>query len=69
MYQEKDFFGEVGMVLGEQRSATIKANNSTELLELDVDAFFEVAAEVPEFAKALQQVSALCLCQYGCLRV
>ena len=48
-----DFFGEVGMLLGERRSANISAMSLTELLQLDVDAFFEVARKAPEVARAI----------------
>ena len=53
-FEKRDYFGEVGMVLGEKRSATISAMTSTELLQLDVDAFYEVSSDVPEFPMALQ---------------
>jgi len=53
-FEKRDYFGEVGMVLGEKRSATISAMESTELLQLDVDAFYELSSDVPEFPIALK---------------
>ena len=53
-FEKRDYFGEVGMVLGEKSSATISAMESTELLQLDVDAFYELSSDVPEFPIALK---------------
>lgn len=53
-FEMRDYFGEVGMVLGEKRSATISAMTSTELLQLDVEAFYAMSSDVPEFPNALK---------------
>jgi CRP-like cAMP-binding protein len=52
-FHTRDFFGEVGMLLGERRSANISARSLTELLQLDVDDFFEASREAPEVARAI----------------
>ena len=54
-FEARDYFGEVGMLLGEKRSATISATANTELLQLDVDAFYQVASDVPEFPLAMKE--------------
>mmetsp|Transcript_31571 Transcript_31571/g.100976 ORF Transcript_31571/g.100976 Transcript_31571/m.100976 type:complete len:396 (-) Transcript_31571:49-1236(-) len=48
------FFGEVGMMLCEKRTADVLAAGDCELLELHVDSFFEVASEFPAIANSLR---------------
>jgi small-conductance mechanosensitive channel len=52
------FFGEMAMVTGERRKATVKATAETELLVLSRSAFEEVLHKAPEVAEALSVVLA-----------
>jgi CRP-like cAMP-binding protein len=53
------FFGEMALMTGEKRSATIRARTDIELLELNRDAFGELFKNHPETAAQMGQVMAL----------
>jgi len=55
---EGDYFGFMSMVLGERRTATIKATGFCDLLILDRDNFNRIKAEFPEFNDVLKRASA-----------
>ena len=55
---EGDYFGFLSMVLGERRTATIKATGFCDLLILDRDNFNRIKAEFPEFNDVLKRASA-----------
>ncbi len=52
------FFGEMALVTGEKRKATVKATVDCELLVIDHDAFKHVLEEKPEVVEALSRVLA-----------
>ncbi len=52
------FFGEMALVTGEKRKATVKAARDCELLVIDHDAFEAVLHQTPEVVEALSQVLA-----------
>jgi CRP-like cAMP-binding protein len=49
------FFGEMSLLTGQPRTATVKARSDSELLEITVDAFRRVVLADPE---AVEQVAA-----------
>ena len=55
---EGDYFGFMSMVLGERRTATIRAIGFCDLLILDKENFNRIKAEFPEFNDVLKRVSA-----------
>jgi CRP-like cAMP-binding protein/Zn-dependent protease len=60
--QRGDTFGELGLIDGKARSATVKAIEDTQLFEVDEATFDRLLAEmvhVPEFAPSLQEVAEL----------
>ncbi len=52
------FFGEMALVTGEKRKATVKAITDCELLVIDHDAFQQVLREKPEVVESLSRVLA-----------
>jgi small-conductance mechanosensitive channel len=56
--QEGDFFGEMGMMTGEPRSATVSALTDVECYRLDKEAFDEILSRRPEIAEDISQVLA-----------
>ena len=55
---EGDFFGEMGMMTGEPRSATVSAQTEVECYRLDKEAFDEILSRRPEIAEDISQVLA-----------
>ena len=53
-----DYFGFMSMVMGERRTATIRAVGFCDLLILDRESFNRIKAEFPEFNDVLKQASA-----------
>lgn len=53
-----NFFGEMALVTGERRKATVKASKDTELLVIDHDAFEAVLQKQPEVVEELSKVLA-----------
>src|SRR5262245_8811690 len=54
-----DFFGEMGMMTGEPRSATVIALSDVECFRLDKDAFQDILHQRPEIAEDISHVLAL----------
>jgi tetratricopeptide (TPR) repeat protein len=52
---EGDFFGEVSVLTGRPRTATITASAPTELLRLDKDALDELTARMPRIREILEE--------------
>ncbi|MDW7691970.1 cyclic nucleotide-binding domain-containing protein [Flammeovirgaceae bacterium SG7u.111] len=52
----RDFFGDLGLLDTNPRSATATAERDTLLLRLDQDAFYDLMAQRPEVAKGIVQV-------------
>jgi ABC-type bacteriocin/lantibiotic exporter with double-glycine peptidase domain len=50
-----DFFGEVSLLRGTDRAATVKAVTDCELWALEPDLFAELAAEYPKFREGIEQ--------------
>lgn len=53
-----DFFGEMGMMTGEPRSATVLALSDVECYRVDKDAFHDILRSRPEIAEGISQVLA-----------
>jgi small-conductance mechanosensitive channel/CRP-like cAMP-binding protein len=53
-----DFFGEVGMMIGSQRNATVLALEPSECYRLDKEAFRDILRARPEIAEAISHVIA-----------
>jgi len=53
-----DFFGEMGMMTGQPRSATVLALEDTECYRLDNAAFHDILQNRPEIAESLSHVLA-----------
>ncbi len=53
-----DFFGEMGMMTGEQRSATVIALSDVECYRVDKDAFHDILRSRPEIAEDISEVLA-----------
>lgn len=53
-----DFFGEMGMMTGEPRSATVVALSDVECYRVDKDAFHDILRSRPEIAEDISQVLA-----------
>lgn len=53
-----DFFGEMGMMTGEPRSATVSAQTDVECYRLDKEAFDEILGRRPEIAEDISQILA-----------
>ncbi|MBM4143513.1 MAG: cyclic nucleotide-binding domain-containing protein [Lentisphaerae bacterium] len=53
--KDGDFFGEVGLVLGARRNATVRAITHCDLYMLDHDLFARIAAHHPEIAARLTE--------------
>ena len=53
-----DFFGEMGMMTGEPRSATVIALTDVECYRLDKEAFHEILQRRPEIAEKLSEILA-----------
>ncbi|HEU5453922.1 MAG TPA: cyclic nucleotide-binding domain-containing protein [Terriglobales bacterium] len=56
--QSGDFFGEMGMMTGSVRSATVLATEDTECFRLDKDAFRDILNRRPEIAEHISHVLA-----------
>ncbi len=54
-YREGDFFGELAMLTGAARAATVEAASDCELLELSSEVAQKLRARYPEFAKLLEE--------------
>ncbi len=54
--REGDFFGEMGLLTGEPRTATVTATEETEVLEINNLCLKPVLEENPELVKALSQI-------------
>jgi small-conductance mechanosensitive channel/CRP-like cAMP-binding protein len=55
---EGDFFGEMGMMTGEPRSATVSALTDVECYRLDKEAFDEILSRRPEIAEDISEILA-----------
>lgn len=55
---EGDFFGEMGMMTGETRSATVSALTDVECYRLDKEAFDEILSRRPPIAEDISQILA-----------
>ncbi|HEV7397851.1 MAG TPA: cyclic nucleotide-binding domain-containing protein, partial [Pyrinomonadaceae bacterium] len=55
---EGDFFGEMGMMTGERRSATVSALTDVECYRLDKEAFDEIMVRRPEIAEDISHALA-----------
>ena len=55
---EGDFFGEMGMMTGETRSATVSALTDVECYRLDKEAFDEILSRRPAIAEGISQMLA-----------
>jgi CRP-like cAMP-binding protein len=53
-----DFFGEMGMMTGEPRSATVIASSDVECYRVDKDAFHDILRSRPEIAEDVSEVLA-----------
>ena len=53
-----DFFGEMGMMTGERRTATVSAHTDVECYRLDKESFDEILSRRPEIAEDISQVLA-----------
>ena len=53
-----DFFGEMGMMTGEPRSATVIALSDVECYRVDKDAFHNILRSRPEIAEDISEVLA-----------
>ena len=53
-----DFFGEMGMMTGEPRSATVVALSDVECYRVDKDAFHDILRSRPEIAEDISEVLA-----------
>jgi CRP-like cAMP-binding protein len=53
-----DFFGEMGMMTGEPRSATVMATAEVECYRVDKDAFHDILRSRPQIAEDISQVLA-----------
>jgi CRP-like cAMP-binding protein len=53
-----DFFGEMGMMTGEPRSATVIAQTDVECYRVDKDAFHDILRSRPEIAEDISEVLA-----------
>ena len=56
--REGDFFGEMGMMTGEPRSATVSALTDVECYRVDKEAFDEILSRRPEIAEDISQILA-----------
>jgi small-conductance mechanosensitive channel/CRP-like cAMP-binding protein len=56
--REGDFFGEMGLMTGEPRTATIVAQTEVECYRLDKDAFHQIIKSRPEIAEDISHVLA-----------
>lgn len=54
--REGDFFGEMGLLTGEPRTATVTATEETEVLEINNLCLKPILKENPELVKALSQI-------------
>ncbi|MEH6549841.1 MAG: ion transporter [Pseudomonadales bacterium] len=52
-----DYFGHLSQVLGEHRSASVRATGYTEVLVLDKLRYEQISAEYPEFQQVMKKVS------------
>jgi hypothetical protein len=52
-----DYFGELSLVLGEKRTASVKALSFCEILLLTKEKFIEIKREYPEFMEVLKKIS------------
>jgi voltage-gated potassium channel len=58
MLGDGDFVGEMALITGEPRTATVTAREHSELLALDLADFRELAGRHPELAKAIEKEAA-----------
>ena len=63
-----DFVGEIALVTGEPRTATVVALQRSELLGLDIADFRELAGRQPELAQAIEREAARRLASYEAAR-
>src|ERR1019366_3172099 len=54
-----DYFGEMGLLTGEVRSATVRARTACDLVVIDHDAFHDVLAAHPEVVDRLGSLLAM----------
>lgn len=52
-----DYFGDLSILLGEKRTASVKANGFCETFILDSEDFFQIKKEYPEFTEVLKKIS------------
>jgi CRP-like cAMP-binding protein len=50
------FFGEMSLMTGERRAATVQATTDCEIVEVDKEAFHEILAADPRLAERISQV-------------
>jgi len=53
-----DFFGEMGLMTGDLRAATVVASSEVHCFRLDKDAFHDILNQRPEIAEAISQILA-----------
>lgn len=53
---EGDFFGEMGLLTGEPRTATVLSTGETQVLEIDSDCLKPILEENPELVKSFSQI-------------
>jgi voltage-gated potassium channel len=51
-----DFFGEIALLTGEERNATVRACDDTQLLVLDAHDLDRLMSRVPEIGKRIREV-------------
>lgn len=51
------YFGEISLVLGEKRTASVKALTFCEVLLLTKEKFTQIKREYPEFMEVLKKIS------------
>ncbi len=56
--EEGDFFGEAALIANKPRNATVRAHTYCDLLSLQRDNFYDIAAKVPELMRKIQKISA-----------
>ena len=54
--KQGDFFGEIALLEGGFRTATVKAKSYTELLELNIAEFEIILNKYPEVQRSLKQI-------------
>jgi CRP-like cAMP-binding protein len=61
---EGDYFGEIALITGGSRTATVRAIGACELLQLDRHDFRHLADRNPQINEAVQRVASLRMAQH-----